>query len=132
MEQKAPRVVIADADEDVRNGISLVLKLDGYSVWKTQSAQECLTKVKELEGQVNVVVISGTLAADKNLMLILNLKRINSAIKVLVIADRQEALDKMLLMDFGADEFSLKPMTLDSITNKVTMLLAETVIVPKQ
>jgi hypothetical protein len=36
------------------------------------------------------------------------------------------ALDKMTIMDFGADEFALKPITLDSITNKVTVLLAET------
>lgn len=43
-----------------------------------------------------------------------------------MIADRQEALNKMTIMDFGADEFALKPITLDSITNKVTMLLAET------
>ena len=36
------------------------------------------------------------------------------------------ALDKMTIMDFGADKFALKPITLDSITNKVTVLLAET------
>ena len=123
-----PRVLIADDDEDVRNGISLVLKLDGYKVWKTKSAKECLEKVKELEGRINLVVINGTIASDRNVALIINLKRINPSIKVLVIADRKEALDKMTIMDFGADEFALKPQTLDSIANKATMLLLETAI----
>lgn len=121
-----PSVIIADDDDDVRLGICLVLKLDGYKVWKTKSAQECLDKARELEGKINAVVINGTIASDRNVMLIINLKRINPSIKVLVIADRQEALNKMTIMDFGADEFALKPITLDSITNKVTMLLAET------
>jgi DNA-binding NtrC family response regulator len=127
VEREAPRVVIADDDEDVRTGISLALKLDGYKVWKTKSAKECLETIKDLKGLINVVVINGTIASDRNVMLIINLKRINPSIKVLVIADRREALDKMTIMDFGADEFVLKPLTLDSITNKVTMLLAETV-----
>ena len=125
-ELEEPRVIIADDDEDVRNGISLVLKLDGYKVWKTKSAEECLEKVKELEGRINLVVLNGTIASDRNVSLIINLKRINSSIKVLVIASRKEALDKMTIMDFGADEFALKPQTLDSIANKATMLLLET------
>ena len=125
-ELEEPRVIIADDDEDVRNGISLVLKLDGYKVWKTKSAEECLEKVKELEGRINLVVLNGTIASDRNVSLIINLKRINSSIKVLVITSRKEALDKMTIMDFGADEFALKPQTLDSIANKATMLLLET------
>ena len=125
-ELEEPRVIIADDDEDVRNGISLVLKLDGYKVWKTKSAEECLEKVKELEGRINLVVLNGTIASDRNVSLIINLKRINSSVKVLVIASRKEALDKMTIMDFGADEFALKPQTLDSIANKATMLLLET------
>lgn len=128
MVQEPPRVIIADDDDDVRVGISLVLKLDGYNVWKTKSAQECLDKARELEGNINAVVINGTIASDRNVMLIINLKRINPSVKVLVIADRKQALDKMTIMDFGADEFVLKPITLDSITNKVTMLLAESVV----
>jgi len=131
LELEEHRVLIADDDDDVRNGISLVLKLDGYKVWKTKSAIECLKKVKELEGKINLVVINGTIASDRNVALIINLKRINPSIKVLVIADRKEALDKMTIMDFGADEFVLKPLTLDSIANKVTMLLLETATAEK-
>lgn len=126
MEQEAPRVVIADDDDDVRNGISLALKLSGYKVWKTKSSQECLAEVKKLDGKINIVVINGTIAADANVKLIFNLKRINPGIKVLVIADNHDSPNKMTMMDFGADEFALKPQTLDSITNKVTMLLIDT------
>ena len=57
MAQKVPSVIIADDDGDVRLGISLVLKLDGYKVWKTKSAQECLSKARELEGKIDAVVI---------------------------------------------------------------------------
>ena len=77
MAQKVPSVIIADDDGDVRLGISLVLKLDGFKVWKTKSAQECLDKSRELEGKIDAVVINGTIASDRNVMLIINLKRIN-------------------------------------------------------
>jgi heptaprenylglyceryl phosphate synthase len=40
-----------------------------------------------MEGKIDVVIIGGSTACDRNLMLIVNIKKINMDTKVLVIAE---------------------------------------------
>jgi DNA-binding response OmpR family regulator len=67
-------------------------------------------------------VISSEIALDRNAMLIMNIKKMQSNTKVLVIAD--ENSDKTRILDYGADEFALKPMSPENTADKVLMLLA--------
>jgi DNA-binding response OmpR family regulator len=46
----------------------------------------------------------------------------NLNIKVLVLGD--ENTDKTMILDYGADEFALKPMSPGNTADKVLMLLA--------
>ena len=50
------------------------------------------------------------------------MKRINPNTKVLVIAD--EDSDKTRILGYGADEFTLKPMSPENVGDKVLMLLS--------
>jgi DNA-binding response OmpR family regulator len=52
----------------------------------------------------------------------MNIKKMQSNTKVLVIAD--ENSDKTRILDYGADEFALKPMSPENTADKVLMLLA--------
>jgi DNA-binding response OmpR family regulator len=59
-------------------------------------------------------------------MLITNIKKIsNGRIKVFVIAERYLGETKARVLDYGANEFVLKPISLNSIVEKVNMLLLE-------
>lgn len=69
-----------------------------------------------------MIVIGGNIASDRNLTLIINIKKINNNTKVLVIAD--EDSDKTRILGYGADEFSLKPMSPENIADKVLMLIS--------
>lgn len=122
-----PKVIICDNDNDTRRVIGVVLRLDGFEVRGAANADECIAYLQELNGDVNVVVIDGQLATDRSVTLIVNIKKINPATKILVIADRFLEESKVRVMDYGADEFTLKPITLDAIANKVTLLMSETV-----
>jgi DNA-binding response OmpR family regulator len=123
----SPRVIIVDDDdEDMGLVLRVVLRLDGFDVWRTRTADECMAKINELEGKVDIIVVNGHIASDRNASIILKIKRVNSSIKVLVISERYHEEHKTRIMDYGADEFVLKPIGLDTVANKVTMLLAET------
>ena len=78
--------------------------------------------MSQLEGKIDVIVISGNIASDRNLTLIINIKKINNNTKVLVIAD--EDSEKTRILGYGADEFSLKPMSPENIADKVLMLIS--------
>ena len=55
-------------------------------------------------------------------MLIANVKKMDYNIKILVIGD--ENSDKTMILDYGADEFTLKPLSPENTADKVLMLLA--------
>ena len=58
-------------------------------------------------------------------MLIVNARRINKNVKVFVLADRSLLEDMTRIMDYGADEFTVKPISIGSLINKVNLQLLE-------
>ena len=55
-------------------------------------------------------------------MLIIDIKKMQLNTKVLVIGDDNS--DKTRILDYGADEFALKPMSPENTADKILMLLA--------
>ena len=122
-----PRIFIVQENEDANLVLTGMLWLKGCEPFKFTNGEECLEKLKEMEGKVDAVIIGGNIACDRNLMLIVNIKKINIDIKVLIIAD--EDSDKTRILGYGADEFTLKPMSPENVSDKVLMLLSrETVM----
>jgi DNA-binding response OmpR family regulator len=113
--------IIVDDDRDQNIVLSATLKLKKFDVHKTYSADECLNKLKELEGKVDVIFVNGKIAEDRGAMLIVKIKRINPDIKVCVVAE--DETDKTRILDYGADEFMTKPIGIETIVYKMMMLL---------
>ena len=122
MPNSKPRVFIIQENQDANLVLSGILWLKGCEPFKFTNGKECLEKLNEMEGKVDVVIIGGSIACDRNLMLIVNIKKINNNIKVLVIAE--EDSDKTRILGYGADEFTLKPMSPENVGDKVLMLLS--------
>jgi DNA-binding response OmpR family regulator len=113
--------IILDDDRDVNLVLSATLKLKKFDVYKTYNAEECLNKLNELEGKVDVIFVNGKIAEDRGAMLIVKIKRINSDIKVCVVAE--DETEKTRVLDYGADEFMAKPIGIETIVYKMMMLL---------
>lgn len=125
-----PRIFIVQDDDDANTVLSGILWLKGAEPFKVTRTEECIKKIKEVEGKVEVVIIGGNIAADRNLMFIVNIKKINPQIKVLVIAD--EDSDKTRILGYGADEFSLKPISPENVADKLLMLISRDTVMQKR
>jgi DNA-binding response OmpR family regulator len=115
------KILVADDNKDVNIIIAATLGLKGYEVYKTYSAEECLRKLEELEGKVDVVILDGKIAADRGAMVIVKAKRTNLDIKILAVADNES--EKTRVLDYGADGFATKPISIKTIVDKVSALL---------
>ena len=93
----------------------VLLGLKGYEVHKTYSAEECLNKVNELDGKVDIVFVDGKIAANIAAILIIKVKRINSNIRIMALAEDEN--DKTRVLDYGADEFATKPISTETIVD---------------
>jgi response regulator RpfG family c-di-GMP phosphodiesterase len=122
MELKKPRLIIALEDEDASAMMAGVLWMKGCEIHKAKTAIDCIEQFKRLDSQVDVVVVSAEFALDRDAELIINIKRANMETQVLAIGD--ESSDKTRILDYGVDEFALKPMSPENIADKILMLLA--------
>ena len=113
--------IVVDDDRDVNIVLAGILKLKKFDVHKVYSAEECLEKLKELEAKVDVIYVNGRIAADRAATLILKVKRISSDIRICVVAE--DETDKTRVLDYGADLFIAKPIGVETIADKIMILL---------
>ena len=121
-----PRVFIVQEDEDANIILSGMLCLKGIEALKFTKGGDCIKKIREFKGKVDVVIISGDIASDRYLKIVLTIKEINNNTKILVIAE--EDSEKTRLLGYGADEFTLKPMSPENVADKVFMLISREAI----
>lgn len=119
---RAPRVIILFSDPDVLTVLSGAFKLKNYDVFKATTFQECLKILEEENGKIDVIVLDAKLAADRSAKIIVSVRRMNQDIKILAIASDDTA--KTRILDYGADEFALKPMSTENVADKVFNLIA--------
>ena len=125
MQNKTLHVIVCDDDAELNSFIRNFFKLDGYETHQALSAQECIDRLSELGDTVDAIIMNGKIASDRSARLILNVKRMNKNVKVFVLADRNLSEEKIRIMDYGADEFAVKPLSAESLINKVNLTLLE-------
>ena len=125
MQNKIPHVIVCDDDPELNSFMRNHFKLDGYETHQALSAQQCMDKLAELGDTIDAIIVNGKVATDRSTMLILNAKRMNEKVKVFVLADKGLSEDKIRMMDYGADEFAVKPLSMESLINKVNLKLLE-------
>ena len=134
---KVPSIILLLDHEDANTVVSGVLDFKGCKVYKSRTVDDCLSTLNRLEKGIDVILIKKELAIDKNFMLLSNIrkispgtmiilivsiKRLDMNIKILAIGD--ESNDKTRIIDYGADEFALKPLSPENVADKILMLLA--------
>jgi len=82
-----------------------------------------LKRFKEIDGNVDIVVINQEIALDTDLILIVNIKRINSGTKIFVIAEEES--DKTKMYEYGVDEVALMPLSPKDISDKLLLLISK-------
>ena len=127
MQNKTPHVIVCDDDPELNSFMRNHFKLDGYETHRALSAQECIDKLSELGDTIDAITVNGKIASDRSANLILNAKRMNRNVKVFVLANKGLSEDKTRMMDYGADEFAVKPLSMESLINKVNLQLLEAV-----
>lgn len=124
-ERGTPNIIIAEEDEHVSHLMMATFKMEGFMPHQARTAEECLSKLRELGDRLDALVINGRLASDRGKMLIVNIRNMNRKAKIFVLAERFEEENKTRVLDYGADEFTIKPLSITTLVNKVNMLLLQ-------
>jgi DNA-binding response OmpR family regulator len=118
-----PTVFIVDNNKDISALLAGIFWLKGFESSKFTDGKECLKRFREIDGHVDALVINQEIALDNDLMLIVNVKRINPNTKILVIKDEES--DETKMYEYGADEVALMPLSPIDVTDKLMLLISK-------
>lgn len=121
--EKRSIVMIIDSDFEANTLITGTLQLSGFKAFKVVNAEEAIKKLNEDHGGFDAVILVGDIAMTQGGMLISKIKQINPSIQILVVAERHS--DKAKVLEYGADEFTIKPVSSETVVNKLIAMLEQ-------
>jgi DNA-binding response OmpR family regulator len=121
--QKPNVFIVYTNNDDINTVLAGTFWLKGFEPFKFTNGKECLERFREMDGNVDAIVINQEIALDNDLMLIVNIKRINPDTKIFVIAEEES--DKTKMVEYGADEVALMPLSPTDVSDKLLLLISK-------
>ena len=118
---KSFKVVLAEDDPAVRNAVKRVLELEGYSVVVTKDGVAALDAI--LSNTPDAVVMDVMMPFSDGLSICRELRRRANRTPVLLLTARHEVGDRVAGLDAGADDYLVKPFSIDELLARVRALL---------
>jgi DNA-binding response OmpR family regulator len=128
--QKPNVFIVYNNNDDINAILAGILWLKGFEPFKFTNGKECLKRFREMDGNVDAVVINQEIVLDNDLMLIVNIKRINPHTKIFVIAEEES--DKTKMYEYGADGVASMPLSPKDVSDKLLLLISKGKIVGRQ
>lgn len=100
------KILIVDDDREIRGLLADYLELNGYTTVSVADGQAMWAALES--NQIDLLVLDLNLPGDDGLTLCRNL-RAKSAMPVIMLTARSEALDRIIGLEMGADDYLPKP-----------------------
>ena len=118
---KTFKLVVAEDDPAVRNAVQRVLELEGYSVVVTKDGVAALDAI--LSNAPDAVVMDVMMPFSDGLSVCRELRRRANRTPILLLTARHEIGDRVAGLDAGADDYLVKPFSVDELLARVRALL---------
>jgi len=99
-------VLVVEDDEQIRDGIEIYLKSQGYEVSKAADGIEGLAKLKERE--VHLAIIDVMMPRMDGIHMVMRLRK-EYDFPVIMLSAKSEEVDKIMGLNMGADDYVTKP-----------------------
>jgi len=99
-------VLVVDDDKEIRDGIEIYLKNEGYTVIKAKDGIEAIEKLNEHE--VHLIILDIMMPRLDGISTTFKIRE-NKNIPIIILSARSEDTDKILGLQIGADDYITKP-----------------------
>ena len=127
--QKPNVFIVYNNNDDVTSVLAGTFWLKGFEPFKFTNGKECLKRFREMDGNVDAIILNQEIALDNDLMLIVNIKRINPHTKIFVIAEES---DKTKMYEYGADGVASMPLSPKDVSDKLLLLISKGKLLERQ
>jgi len=115
-------ILVIDDDQAILQGIALLLRQAGYTV---QCAADSPQAHAQLAGPTlpSLIILDVVLPGPSGLDVCQGIRRLPAYVPVLMLSARDDVVDKVLGLEFGADEYMTKPFEPRELVARVRALL---------
>ena len=116
----ATKVLVVDDEKMIVKGIRFSLLQDGYDVDTAYDGDEALQKANE--NQYDIILLDVMLPKHSGLEVLQQIREFSS-VPVIMLTAKGEDMDKILGLDYGADDYITKPFNILEVKARIKAIL---------
>ncbi len=109
MNQQEYSILVVEDDREIRQGIEIYLRNQGYQVYQAANGQEGLEIVKSKE--LHLVILDVMMPVMDGITMLMKTRELGYEFPVLMLSAKSEEVDKIMGLNMGADDYISKPFT---------------------
>lgn len=108
MERKY-NILIVEDDREIREGVEIYLRNQGYEVYQAANGMEGLKVVQEKE--IHLAILDIMMPVMDGVTMLMKLRAMEKEFPVIMLSAKSEEVDKVMGLNMGADDYITKPFT---------------------
>ena len=116
----ATKVLVVDDEKMIVKGIRFSLLQDGYDVDTAYDGEEALQKANE--NQYDIILLDVMLPKLSGLDVLAQIREFSS-VPVIMLTAKGEDMDKILGLDYGADDYITKPFNILEVKARMKAII---------
>jgi two-component system, OmpR family, response regulator QseB len=117
------RILVVEDDPMIGKTLATALGQDGYTVDWVQDGQAAKLALDTADGAYGLVLLDLGLPRKSGLDVLRDIRRAGNKVRVLIITARDAVPDRVAGLDAGADDYLVKPFSLDELGARMRALL---------
>lgn len=102
-------ILIVEDDRDIREGIEIYLKNQGYTVYQAADGVEGLAVMKK--ETIHLAIVDVMMPRMDGISMVMRMREQNYEFPVIMLSAKSEEVDKIMGLNMGADDYVTKPFT---------------------
>jgi DNA-binding response OmpR family regulator len=121
-------ILLVDDEESIQKLLTYPLEREGYRVVQARDGEEALERF--VEAPVDLVVLDLMLPKLGGLEVCRRMRRLESAVPIIMLTARGDEVDKVVGLEIGADDYITKPFSIREFMSRVRALLRRAQLPP--
>lgn len=109
MKEQSYSILVVEDDKEIRQGIEIYLRNQGYQVYQAANGLEGLEVIKSKE--LHLVILDVMMPVMDGITMLMKTRDLGYEFPVLMLSAKSEEVDKIMGLNMGADDYISKPFT---------------------
>ncbi len=106
---EAYHILIVEDDKEIRDGIEIYLRNQGYVVYQAADGVEGLKQIEEQE--IHLAIVDVMMPRMDGIAMMMAVRERGYEFPVIMLSAKSEEVDKIMGLNMGADDYVTKPFT---------------------